>query len=390
MRVLILGGDGYLGWPTAMHLSAEGHDVAVVDNYFKRQICDEVGVDSLVPVPTVRERAEKLAALTGHRIPVYQVDCTDYDELAGVVRSSEPEAVVHYAEQPSGPWSMIGHSQASRTLHNNVGSTMNLIWAILQHAPRCHIVKLGTMGEYGTPNIDIPEGWIDIEHNGRKDKFLFPRQAGSLYHTTKILDTDLLHFYVRNYPIAVTDLMQGPVYGIHTQQTRDLGDDELLTRFHYDDVFGTLVNRFLVQALCGIPMTVYGKGGQTRGYLNLVDTLRCVQLAVEKPAQPGELRVFNQFTESLSVNEIADRVVKAAAQLEIEATTQTVENPRKEKEDHYYNVACSKLPELGLEPTLMTTEVLVEMLEALRPHVDRVDLSRILPSVQWGQQGSEG
>lgn len=385
MRVLILGGDGYLGWPTAMHLASSGHDVAVVDNYFKRGICSALGVESLLRVPVVRERADRFGELGGAKIGFYHADCADHAQLGLVVRGFSPDAVVHYAEQPSGPWSMTGHAEASKTLNNNLNSTLNLAWSVIEHAPECHIVKLGTLGEYGTPNTDIPEGFFDFEYKGRSDRRLFPREAGSLYHTTKILDTDLLWFYVRNYGLSVTDLMQGPVYGLHTAQTLELGDPSLLTHFYYDDIFGTAVNRFLVQALLGVPLTVYGGGGQTRGYLNLVDTLQCVQLAVENRAKAGELRVFNQFTEQFSVLDIAHRVQEAGRELGLDVTTQVVENPRIEAEEHYYKASHSKLPQLGLEPTLMSTSVLVEMLEALRPHVEAVNLDRILPSVRWGQ-----
>src|SRR5262249_13677524 len=270
MRILILGGDGYLGWPTAMSLRSAGHAVCVVDNYLRRRIAAETDSEALMPNPRLPERIEIFRQTTGQDIEIAEGDCCDFDFLCNVVNRFGPEAVVHYAEQPSAPYSMIGYDQARTTRSNNLVATFNVIWAALKHAPECHIIKLGTMGEYGTPNIDIEEGWIEIAHKGRREKFLFPRQAGSLYHTTKVLDTDLLWFYVRAHGLRVTDLMQGPVYGLSTDQS-DL-DERLLPNFHYDDIFGTVVNRFLVQAAAGIPLTVYGKGGQTRGYLDIRDT----------------------------------------------------------------------------------------------------------------------
>lgn len=380
MRIVILGGDGYLGWPTAMRFAIQGHDVVAVDNYLRRTVAQETRSEALIPMPNLQDRADIFEAKTGKHIDVVIGDCTDYRTMCGIFES-KPDAVVHYAEQPSAPYSMIGYDQARKTLDNNLTATFNTIWAVMEHAPDCHIIKLGTMGEYGTPDIDIEEGWIDIEHKGRKDRFLYPRAAGSLYHTTKVLDTDLLHFYVRIHGIRVTDLMQGPVYGISTPES-DL-DEQLLPNFHYDDIFGTVVNRFLVQAVAGIPLTVYGKGGQKRGYLNLKDTLQCVQLAAENPAKHGELRILNQVTETFSVNELAAKVSDAAKSIGIDVTIKSIDNPRKEKEDHYYNVVHTGLLDLGLEPHLMTQEVLVQMLEVVRKHSDGIDSRKVFPRVRW-------
>lgn len=381
MRVLILGGDGYLGWPTAMAFAAKSHEVCLVDNYLRRRIAMETESEALIPTPNLNERARIFESATGIRLHVEIANCADYALLSRIVRDFDPEAIIHYAEQPSAPYSMIGFSEANLTLQNNLGVTFNIIWAVLEHAPQCHIIKLGTMGEYGTPNIDIEEGWIEIEHHGRKDKFLYPRQAGSLYHTTKVLDTDLLWFYVRTYRLRVTDLMQGPVYGLSTAQA-DL-DERLLPNFHYDDIFGTVVNRFLVQAVAGIPLTVYGRGGQTRGYLNVNDTLQCVELAATHPSKPGQLRIFNQFTEQFTVNELADTVKRAAHGLGIEVAVESISNPRKELEEHYYNPRHSGLIELGLQPHYLTEEVLTDMLQRVLPYRDRIDRKRIMPRVRW-------
>lgn len=381
MKVLILGGDGYLGWPTAMNLAAKGHEVYVVDNYLRRNISRMTSSEALVPVPNLNERAEIFKALTDREILVKIGDCADYRTMEEVVRDFLPDAVVHYAEQPSAPYSMSGFNEARLTLNNNLGVTFNLIWAVLEHVPDCHIIKLGTMGEYGTPNIDIEEGWLDVEHKGRKERFLYPRQAGSLYHTTKILDTDLLWFYVRLYGLRVTDLMQGPVYGLSTDEA-DL-DVRLRPHFNYDDIFGTVVNRFLVQAVAGVPLTVYGKGGQTRGYLNLKDTLQCVALALDFPVEKGELRILNQFTEQFSVNDLAQRIAKVGSQMGLKVQIQSIENPRKEKEEHYYNAAHSGLIDLGLQSHFMTDDVIYSMIKQVMEYKDYIDIKKILPRVRW-------
>lgn len=381
MRVLILGGDGYLGWPTAMAFAASGHDVYVVDNYLRRNIAQQTRSEALMVNPNLNDRADIFQAHSGKTVQVAIGDITNYRFLAQIFADFQPEAVVHYAEQPSAPYSMIGFEEAHLTLNNNLNATMNVIWAVLEHAPDCHIIKLGTMGEYGTPNIDIEEGWIDVEHKGRTQKFLYPRQAGSLYHTTKVLDTDLLWFYVRTFGVRVTDLMQGPVYGLSTPES-DL-DEKLLPNFHYDDIFGTVVNRFLVQAVAGVPLTVYGKGGQVRGYLNLLDTLQCVDLAMRNPAAKGELRILNQFTEVFSVNQLANQVERVGNDLGLDVTIKSIDNPRKELEEHYYNPAHSGLVELGLKPHLMTDEVIAGMLEKVIRYRDRIDTNKILPRVRW-------
>jgi UDP-sulfoquinovose synthase len=381
VRVLILGGDGYLGWPTAMSFAAKGHEVCVVDNYLRRTLAQQTRSEALTPNPNLVDRAAIFRALSGCEIYVRIGDVTDYRLLERLFQEFRPEAAIHYAEQPSAPYSMMGYDEARLTLNNNLNATMNLIWAVVQHAPGCHIIKLGTMGEYGTPNIDIEEGWIEITHQGRKDKFLFPRAGGSLYHTTKVMDTDLLWFYVRTYGLRVTDLMQGPVYGLSTAESDQ--DERLLPNFHYDDIFGTVVNRFLVQAVAGIPLTVYGKGEQVRGYLNLRDTLQCVELAMVHPPAPGELRILNQFTETFSVNQLAQRVQSAGNQLGLEVTIRPIDNPRKEKEEHYYNPAHEGLLDLGLKPHWMTDEVVIQMLAQVLRYQDRIDAGKILPRVRW-------
>ena len=381
MRILILGADGYLGWPTSMDLAAKGHDVVAVDNYLRRDIAKDTDSIALIDSPDLKTRAEIFKSVSGKDIKVEIGDLANSKFCLGLFEKYKPDAVVHYAEQPSAPFSMRGFDEAQMTLNNNLNVTFNVIWGAITHAPECHTIKLGTMGEYGTPNIDIQEGWLEIEHNGRSDTFLFPRQAGSLYHTTKVLDTDLMWFYVRTYGLRMTDLMQGPVYGLETTEINL--DERLGTHFHYDDIFGTAVNRFLVQAVAGVPLTVYGKGGQTRGYLNLKDTLQCIDLAAENPAQKGELRILNQFTEQFSVNELADRVREAGNSLNLDVQINSIPNPRKEAEDHYYNAAHSGLTDLGLKPHFMNEEVLVGMLERILKHKDAINRDRIMPRVSW-------
>lgn len=381
MKILILGGDGYLGWPTAMDLASKGHEVWIADNYMRRFIAEATDSSPLMRCPTLSTRVALFKDLTGLDIRFRIGDLADPDFAHALISEVMPEAVIHYAEQPSAPYSMMGFKEARFTLKNNLDVTFNCIWAVKEIVPEAHIIKLGTMGEYGTPNIDIEEGWLEIQHKGRKDKFLYPRAAGSLYHTTKVLDTDLLWFYVRTHGLRVTDLMQGPVYGLATPQS-SLHHD-LNPFFHYDDIFGTVVNRFLVQAVAGVPLSIYGDGGQTRGYLNLNDTLQCVELAANNPPDKGELRIFNQFTETFSVREIASRVSEAAHDLNINVEIKSIENPRKEKEDHYYNPAHSGLAELGLTPNFMTKSVLVDMLQLILPHKDDIILDRVMPRVRW-------
>lgn len=386
MRILILGGDGYLGWPTAMHFANKGHDVIAVDNYLRRNIAKETDSEALFPNPDLPERAKIFEATTGKKIRVEIGDCADMSFMERLFKEFQPETVIHYAEQPSAPYSMKGYDEAALTLDNNLKATFNMIWAVMQFAPECHIVKLGTMGEYGTPNIDIEEGWLEVEHKGRSQKFLYPRQAGSLYHTTKVLDTDLLWFYVRTHDLKVTDLMQGPVYGFLTPEAEM--DDRLKPNFHYDDIFGTLINRFLVQAVHGTPLTVYGKGGQTRGYLDLRDTLQCVELACNNPVEHGDMRILNQFVEQFSVNQMAERVKRVGDQMGFNVEVKSIPNPRKEAEDHYYNAANTGFKELGLEPHILTDEVLGEMLVQVSKYKDQIDGSKILPRVKWNDKAA--
>nr|MBA2514909.1 NAD-dependent epimerase/dehydratase family protein [Solirubrobacterales bacterium] len=285
MRVLILGGDGYLGWPTAMRFSERGHDVAVVDNYSRRRWVEAQGSDSLTPIGALDERIAAWKAVSGKEIAMHEGAIEDADFLEGVVTGFKPEAIVHYGEQPSAPYSMQSRETAVETQQTNVIGNLNLLFAMRDHVPDAHLVKLGTMGEYGTPNIDIEEGYIEIEHKGRKDLLPFPKLPGSLYHLSKVHDSHNIHFACRIWGLRATDLNQGVVYGVETEES--VADERLVTRFDYDQYFGTVLNRFCVQAVIGHPLTVYGEGGQTRGFLNIRDTLQCVELAVLNPADLG-------------------------------------------------------------------------------------------------------
>lgn len=381
MRILILGADGYLGWPTCLYFSQRGHEVIAVDNYFHRNAATELDCESLVPTPNLVQRAEIWEELTDKKIKVHIGDVTDYELLLFLFKEYTPDAVVHYAEQPSAPYSMIGRKEAVFTLQNNLISTLNIAYAVKEGAPHCHIIKLGTMGEYGTPNIDIEEGWLEVEHKGRKDKFLFPRQAGSLYHTTKVQDTDLLWFYTRIWGLRVTDLMQGPVYGLSTDETNL--DKRLMPYFHYDEIFGTVLNRFIVQAVANYPLTVFGKGNQTRGFLNLKDTMQCVYLSATQPAEHGQLRIFNQLTESFSVNQLAEKVKTVGDRLGYNVKIDRIENPRVEKEDHYYNVHYTGLLELGLKPHYLTDEILEGSFAVTDQYKSRINKDAFFRGISW-------
>lgn len=381
MNILILGGDGYLGWPTALQLSSNGHNVTVVDNYFRRKRCLEMGVDFLYPVPDLMKRAEIWRKYSGHNISVFIGDLTDAVFLRQLVERNNFDTIVHYAEQPSAPYSLYNYETANRTLINNLTVTNNLMFALKDLSPETHIIKLGTMGEYGTPNIDIEEGWLEVIHKGRKETFLYPRQASSLYHTTKIMDTDLLWFGVRMWNLRVTDLMQGPVYGIKTNETMD--NDRLLTFFNYDEIFGTVLNRFIVQAVAGYPLTVFGKGGQTRGYININDTLQCIKQVIRNPPKPGKLQIFNQITETFSVNELAHHVKTVGETLGYNVKIEHLDNPRKEIESHYYNPSYQGLRDLGVEAHYLTKEVLMEIFKLVGKYSNNIRKETIFNGIKW-------
>jgi UDP-sulfoquinovose synthase len=381
MRIAVLGGDGYCGWATALYLSKKGHSVAIIDNFIRRQWDHELGVQTLTPIRPLSERLKVWQQLTGNRIDLFVGDVTEYDFLSSTIQAIEPEAVVHFAEQRSAPYSMIDRKHAVFTQVNNVVGTLNLLFALREFQPECHLIKLGTMGEYGTPNIDIEEGYITIEHNGRKDVLPYPKQPGSFYHLSKVHDSHNIMFTCKIWGLRATDLNQGVVYGTVTDEVAL--DEALINRFDYDEVFGTVLNRFCVQAATGTPLTVYGKGGQTRGFLDIRDTVRCVEIACLNPAARGEFRVFNQFTEQFSVLDLARMVETAGSKLGLTVAIEHLPDPRVEAEEHYYNAKHSKLIELGLKPHLLSDSLLDSLMNIAVRYRDRIDASRMLPQVNW-------
>ena len=381
MRVAVLGGDGYCGWATALYLSKKGHSVAIVDNFIRRQWDHELGVQTLTPIRTLAERLRVWQELAGKQIELFVGDVTDYDFLSSCIESFAPDAVVHFAEQRAAPYSMIDRKHAVFTQVNNVVGTLNLLYALREIQPDCHLVKLGTMGEYGTPNIDIEEGYITIEHNGRKDVLPYPKQAGSFYHLSKVHDSHNIMFCCKIWGLRATDLNQGVVYGTITDEVAL--DEALINRFDYDEVFVTVLNRYCVEAAVGMPLTVYGKGGQTRGFLDLRDTVRCIEIALLNPAGRGEFRVFNQFTEQFSVLQLAAMVQAAGRQLGLEVRVEHIPDPRVEAEEHYYNAKHSKLIELGLKPHLLSDSLLDSLMNIALRYRDRIDASRMMPQVNW-------
>jgi UDP-sulfoquinovose synthase len=387
MRILVLGGDGYCGWATALYLSKKGHSVSILDNYVRRSWDHELGAQTLTPIQPMPQRLRAWSDHGGEDIKLHVGDITDHDFLASVLSDDRPDAVVHFAEQRSAPYSMIDRKHAVFTQVNNVVGTLNLLFAIQQYVPDCHLVKLGTMGEYGTPNIDIEEGYITIEHNGRKDVMPYPKQPGSFYHLSKVHDSHNIAFACRIWGLRATDLHQGVVYGTLTDETAV--DEALINRFDYDEVFGTVLNRFCVQAAVEHPLTVYGKGGQTRGYIDIRDTVRCIELACLNPAARGECRVFNQFTEQFTVLQLAHMVQTVAKKVGLSVQIDHLPDPRVELEEHYYNAKHSKLQDLGLKPHLLSDSLLDSLLNISVHYRDRIDPTLFLPQVNWRQYRNE-
>jgi UDP-sulfoquinovose synthase len=387
MRVAVLGGDGYCGWATALYLSKKGHSVAIADNFARRQWDHELGVQTLTPIRPLSERLSVWRGLTGETIELFVGDVTEYDFLSSFVQDFEPEAVIHFAEQRAAPYSMIDRKHAVFTQVNNVVGTLNLLFALREFQPDCHLIKLGTMGEYGTPNIDIEEGYITIEHNGRRDTVPYPKQPGSFYHLSKVHDSHNIMFACKAWGLRATDLNQGVVYGTMTDEVSM--SEALINRFDYDEVFGTVLNRFCVQAAIGHPLTVYGKGGQTRGFLDIRDTVRCVEIACLNPADQGECRVFNQFTEQFSVLDLAAMVQTAGEKLGLTIEIDHVPDPRVEAQEHYYNAKHSKLIELGLKPHLLSDSLLDSLMNVALKYRDRIDPEVMMPRINWRQPRNE-
>jgi len=382
MKILILGADGYLGWPTTMHFANEGHEVYAIDNLSKRKIESEHGVEPLNIIKPFNERIKSWNSNQKNKINYLICDLLNYKVLCEILEEFSPEVIIHYAEQPSAPYSMASREKAVFTQHNNVIGNLNLLFAMKKLCPNAHLIKLGTMGEYGTPNIDIEEGWLNIEHNGRKDRVLYPKKPGSFYHLSKVHDSANIEFACRIWGLRCTDLNQGFVYGLSTKEI-DLDYENLATSFHYDSIFGTVINRFISQIACNIDMSVYGNGTQKRGYLNLIDTINCVKIATNNPPKEGEFRVFNQFTEFSSLNEMANKIKLFAEKNKIKTGIKHIKNPRIEEEDHYYNPKNTSLISLGLKPIIFDNEQISKIYKVVKKNINRINSDSLEPNIQW-------
>jgi UDP-sulfoquinovose synthase len=382
MKVLITGVDGYSGWPLALHLLQRGHDVVGIDNFVTRKRVKEVGSWSATPIPPFPRRQLAIREVFGKDLGFHKGDLSDYDFVRHVLDLERPDAVVHLAEQRSAPYSMIDVHHAVETQVDNLTGTLHLLYAIREVAPETHLVKMGTMGEYGTPNVDIPEGFFEVEFRGRKDRLPFPRSAGSWYHWSKVFDSGDVMYASRIWGLRTTDVMQGVIYGIRTPE---ITEDRLLTRFDFDETWGTSLNRFIAQAILGLPITAYGKGEQKRGFIALEDSMQSLRIAVEHPANAGEYRVLNQFDAAYSINELAEITQRVATELGLPATIEHPTDPRVELEQHYYNPLHDQLVELGYRRTRELAEVVREIFRDLLRFRRRLEARRhvVLPTVQW-------
>jgi UDP-sulfoquinovose synthase len=383
MRVLITGVDGYLGWPLAQHLTSVGHEVGGVDLFLRRDWVEEMGGHSATPIRPMSERLEGFRERYGIDLPFWNGDLREYDFVDKVVREFAPDAIVHLGECPSAPYSMIDVHHATFAQMNNVVGTMNLLFAIQKYNPSIHLVKLGSMGEYGTPKIDIPEGFFEVDFRGRKARLPFPRLAGSWYHWSKVHGSNNIMFACKIWGLRSTDVMQGVVFGTYVDDLEP--DERLMTRLDFDQSFGTAINRFCCQAVIGHPITPYGKGHQQRGFLPLKDSMRCLTIAIENPPAEGEYRVFNQFAEVYDITQLAQIVQDNARSLGMDVEIQNIVNPRLEDEEHYYNPDHQNLLDLGYEPTRDVRTEVRHMLQHLQQYRDRIEAKRqvLIPDVRW-------
>jgi UDP-sulfoquinovose synthase len=383
VRVFIAGVDGYLGWSLALYLARRGHDVGGIDAYYRRDWVAEVGSQSATPIRRMTERLAAFHDHFGRSLDFRRGDLREYHRVVDLLRAFEPDAIVHLGEQPSAPYSMIDVHHAVFTQTNNLVTTLNILFAMREACPGAHLVKLGTMGEYGTPNVDIPEGFFEVEYRGRKDRLPFPRQAGSWYHQSKVHDSHNVMMACRIWGLRSTDIMQGVVYG--TRADGRVDDERLVTRFDFDQCFGTAVHRFCAQAVIGRPLTPYGRGGQRRGFIPLRDAMQCLSLALAHPPAEGEYRVFNQFAETYTLFELAERVRRVAEGLGLRVEVRPTENPRLEQEEHYYNPDHEQLQRLGYKPTRDVEGEIRTILEDLLPYRSRI-LARsqaLVPDIRW-------
>lgn len=383
MKILILGMDGYIGWSLALRQLKLGNEVCGVDNFSRRKSVEEMGSWSATPILPMQKRLDILKKEFGNRVIFHEGNLVDQKFTDGVIYGFKPDAIVHLAEQPSAPYSMIDQNHAVYTQNNNVIGTLNVLYSIKNHAPKAHLIKLGTMGEYGYGNdIDITEGFMEIEFRGKKTVIPYPRMAGSWYHWSKVHDSNNVMFACKLWNLTSTDIMQGIVYGT---RTREMEEESKLTRFDFDEVFGTVINRYCSQAVIGHPLTVYGKGGQTRGFLALEDSLQCITILIDNPPDVGEYRVVNQFDEQYRVSELADRVKKIGDKKGLGVEVKRIENPRLEKEEHYYKADHEHLKKLGFKPTRHIDDEINIMLEDLMTFKERIQAKKesIVKVVRW-------
>jgi len=385
MRIAILGGDGFVGWPTCLHLSDQGHDIHIIDNLSRRWIDTELGVQSLTPMDSIQERCRIWHEVTGRRIHFHLLDLArEYERLKAWLAEYRPDAVIHFAEQRAAPYSMKSDRHKTYTVNNNVSGTNNLLTALVETGIDAHLVHLGTMGVYGYSTIGaaIPEGYLPVgittlDGEVREQEILYPTRPGSVYHMTKSLDQILFQFYAQNDGLRVTDLHQGIVWGTHTDQTRR--HEQLINRFDYDGDYGTVLNRFLIQAAIGYPLTVHGTGGQTRAFIHIQDSVRCIELALADPPKEGErVRIFNQMTETHRVRDLAELVAKMTG-----ARIAYLPNPRKEAAENDLVVRNEQFLALGLNPTTLAEGLLEEVIEVARKYAHRIDRSRVPAVSAW-------
>jgi UDP-sulfoquinovose synthase len=382
MKVLITGIDGYSGWPLALHLLHRGHEVVGIDNFVTRKRVKEVGSWSATPIGSMAKRQEAVHRLTGKSIRFHKGDITKYPFVVDVIRGEKPDTIVHLAEQRSAPYSMIDVDHAVRTQVENLTGTLHILYAMQEASPETHLVKMGTMGEYGTPNVDIPEGFFEVDYHGKHDRLPFPRQAGSWYHWSKVFDSGDVMFATKIWNLKSTDVMQGVIYGTRTPE---ITDDALLTRFDFDETWGTALNRFAVEAVLGLPITPYGRGGQVRGFIALEDSMQSLRLAVENPAKAGEYRVFNQFDAAYTINDLAELTHRVARDLGLNPRIEHPPDPRVEAEQHYYNPIHEALPALGYKRSRNLEDVLREIFKDLIRFRRRLEARRhvVMPTVNW-------
>ena len=392
MKVAILGGDGFCGWPASLYLSDQGHDVIIVDNLSRRAIDEELGAESLTPIASIEERLAAWTEVSGKTIGFRNLDVAqDYDGLLDFLNTERPDAVVHFAEQRAAPYSMKNSRTKRYTVDNNINATHNLLAAIVESEQDIHVAHLGTMGVYGygTAGMKIPEGYLDVQvdagENGVvKQQILYPSNPGSVYHMTKVLDQHLFAYYAKNDELRITDLHQGIIWGTHTEQTQK--DERLINRFDYDGDYGTVLNRFLMQAAIGYPLTVHGTGGQTRAFIHIRDMVKCIQLALENPPTNGDrVKIFNQMTETHRVRDLAQLVAKISG-----TDFALVPNPRKEADENELHVTNDTFLSLGLQPTKLAEGLLQEVEEVAKKYAHRVDRTKIPARSLWTRNQAEG